>query len=450
MGNIGAKITEATNTQSKRESIFIFILVLVLLILYIYYRSSDNTPILPSGRNISVTDQENVVATLYDGVKTSKRAITTDSAEMAKIKFKSLVNFYALACRYTGYIGPIEDGYFDPSTSVQMAVNSGCRVFVLDIDYIDTQCSSSIYIPRIVVRDSKGRMMIQYNKNYQLNNPIGEIRQVCEAIQTYAFSSGCENAADPVIIVLYFLRTPPGGYKSLPVLRYYSLVAKALAPFRDRLLGNEPSGGTFHRQSQESILLINPITDYSGKVLLFSNANTSGFRESTMPFESNDDLDFLVNLRLTYTLTKMGSTENNKTTSFGILQSADDYMNVPEDRRSEVISQTKAKWTICLSPNPSVPVTQAVYDTITKKYGVHCVPTHLFNAEASKFLFTDDLFKKYGFRPKPCPDVNNSDTCLCFIPPVKVVAGTPSETLDSKGGRLDPTTIDSGFINRRG
>jgi hypothetical protein len=45
------------------------------------------------------------------------------------------------------------------------------------------------------------------------------------------------------------------------------LVAKALAPFRDRLLGNEPSGGTFHRQSQESILLINPITDYSVKYL---------------------------------------------------------------------------------------------------------------------------------------------------------------------------------------
>ena len=447
MGNVFVKITEATNTSSKRETIFVFILVLVLLILYIYYRTANNTPDLPSGRTISMADQENVVATLYGDVKSSKRAITTDSAEMVKIKFKSLVNCYALGCRYTGYIGPIEDGYFNPSSSVQMAVDSGCRVFVLDIDYIDKQCSSSTYIPRIVVRDSKGRMMIQYNSNYQLNNPIGEIRQVCEAIQTYAFSSGCQNAADPVIIVLYFLRTPPGGYKSLAVLRYYSLVAKALAPFRDRLLGNESSGGTFHRQSQENILLINPITDYSGKVLIFSNANTSGFRESTMPFESYDDLDFLVNLRLTYNQTKMGSTENNKTNSFGILQSADDYMNVPEDRKSEIITQTKAKWTICLSPNPSIPVTQATYDLITKKYGVHCVPTHLFNAEASKFLFTDDLFKKFGFRPKPCPDINNSDTCLCFIPPAKVVAGTPSKTLDSNGGNLPGSNLDSSILN---
>lgn len=436
MGNVAATISEATNTQPKRESIFVFILVLVLLILYIYYRTTNSTPVLPSGRDITMGDQQDIVAKFYHGMKGSHTAITTDSAEMAKIKFKSLVNFYALGCRYTGYIGPIDDGYFDPDTSVQMAVDAGCRVFVLDIDYIDKQCNSSTYIPRIVVRDSKGRMMIQYNKNYQLNNPAGEIRQVCEAIQTYAFSNNNPNSADPVIIVLYFLRTPPGGAKSLAVLNYYSLVAKALTPFRDRLLGNESNGGTFHRQSQESILLINNITDYSGKVLIFSNANTSGFRESTMPFTSHDDLDFLVNLRLTYTLTKMGSTENNKTSSFGILQSADDYMNLPEDRKSEVIQQTKAKWTICLSPNPSIPVTQAVYDTITKKYGVHCVPAQLFDIEASKFLFTDDLFKKYGFRPKPCPDVTNSDTCLCFIPPVKVVAAEPSKTLNAAGGNL--------------
>jgi hypothetical protein len=166
-----------------------------------------------------------------------------------------------------------------------------------------------------------------------------------------------------------------------------------------------------------------------------------------MPFEANDDLDYLVNLRLTYTLTKMGSTENNKTTSFGILQSADDYMNLPEDRKNEVIIQTKAKWTICLSPNPSIPVTQAVYDVITKKYGVHCVPTHLFDVEASKFLFTDDLFKIYGFRGKPCPGNVNSDKCLCYIPPVKIVTGVPSESLNAKGGFLTASELSSSLLN---
>jgi hypothetical protein len=426
MGNIIDKITEATNTQSKRESIFIFLLIFVLMVLYIYYRTANSNPTLPSGRKISMADQQTAVATFYDGMKTSKRPIVTSDVYRTTT-YKSLVNFYALACRYTGYIGPIEDGYFDPSTSIQMAVNAGCRVFVLDIDYIDKQCNSSTYLPRIVVRDSKGRMMIQYNDNYQLNNPTGEIRQVCEAIQNSAFGD-CQNAADPVIIVLHFLRTPPGGINSLPVLTYYSLVAKALTPFRDRLLGNESSGGTFHRQSQESILLINPIDTYSGKVLIFCNTDTSGFRNSTVPFESYDDLDFLVNLRLT----KSGDKD---VASFGMIDTTDYFMTLPEDKKSDAIQQTKLKWTICLSPNPSLPVTQAVYNVLTQKYGVQCIPAHLFDVDASTFLFTDDLFKTYGFLAKPCPDPT-IDTCLCYIPPVKVVAGAVSPTLNANHGKL--------------
>lgn len=440
MGNVFEKIKEATNTQSKRESIFIFILVLVLVGLYLYYRTSNSAPTLPNGRNITMADQQTAVEKAYADKSSSKRAII-EHLGVEKIEYRSLVNFYALACRYTGYIGPIEDGYFDPSVSVQMAVNAGCRVFVLDIDYIDVQCNAT-YIPRIVVRDSKGRMMIQYNDKYRVNDPTGEIRSVCDAIQTHAFSGSSGNARDPVIIVLHFLRTPPGGAKSLSVLQYYSLVAKALAPFRDRLLGNEPSGGTYHRQSQESILLINSIDTYSGKVLVFSNADTSGFRNSSASFESYDDLDFLVNLRLMKSVDK-------DVASFGVIETTDYFMNLPETEKSTAVQQTKMKWTICLSPNPSLPVTAAVYDKITKTYGVQCVPAQLFDVEASKFLFTDDLFKKYGFRGKPCVDPT-SDKCLCFIPPAIVVAGTPSPTMNSDGGNLPGSTLNDRFRNPRG
>lgn len=414
MGNVFEKIKEATNTQSKRESIFIFILVVVLIILYLYYRTSNSTPVLPSGRNITMAAQQTAVEGAYADKSSSKRPEVGRTAPR-----RSLVNFYALACRYTGYIGPIEDGYFDPSVSVQMAVNAGCRVFVLDIDYIDVQCNAK-YIPRIVVRDSKGRMMIQYNDNYRVNNPTGEIRSVCEAIQNKAFGD-CQNAADPVIIVLHFLRTPPGGKKSRSVLQYYSLVAKALTPFRNRLLGNESSGGTFHRQSQENILLSNTIDTYSGKVLIFSNADTSGFRDSSASFESYDDLDFLVNLRLI-------KSDKKNVTSFGVIESTDYFMNLPEEDKNDAIQQTKMKWTICLSPNPSLPVTQAVYNKLTTIYGVQCIPAQLFDVEASKFLFADTLFKTHGFTPKPCDD-RNSDKCLCYFPPDIVVAGVTSPTL---------------------
>ena len=46
---------------------------------------------------------------------------------------QNFINFYAMGCRYTGYIGPIDEGYFDPDVAVQLAVAAGCRVFVLDL-----------------------------------------------------------------------------------------------------------------------------------------------------------------------------------------------------------------------------------------------------------------------------------------------------------------------------
>jgi hypothetical protein len=437
------KITEAIGNQTTRESIFVFILIIILIALFIYYRTRNTDPTLPSGYNISLDAQQKLISNAYSGMASAKRSIVNDNAQLDKMKFKCLNNFYALGCRYTGYIGPIEDGYFDPTASVQMAVNAGCRVFVLDIDYIDKQCETGNYVPRIVVRDAKGRMMIQYNNQYQLNNPAGEIRQVCDAINTYAFGSGCQNAEDPVIIVLYFLRTPPGDSRSNTVLRYYSAVAKSLEIFKNRLLSNEPTGGIFHRQRQEGILLRGSIKNYQGKVLIFSNAATSGFRETKLTFASNEDLDFLVNVRLSYSQTKLGSTENDLT-SFGILQSADDYMVIPFTKKSEVIAQTRNKWTICLSSNPSLPVSKETFQSITKTYGVQCVPANLFDVQASAFLFTDEWFKVNGFKPKACEKCTdpNSDDCLCITPPVMVIAGPVNkQAVDANGGQLRVPSI---------
>ena len=211
-------------------------------------------------------------------------------------------------------------------------------------------------------------------------------------------------------------------------------MAEALGPFQNRLITNEVHNGVFHRQRQEHNLLSGNITNYNGKVLIFSNADTSGFRESSVPYEPYKDLDFLVNLRLTYTQTKMGITEND-TVSYGILQTADDYMRIPTDRESTIIEEIKKKWTICLSSNPSIPVTPEIYKKITSLYGVHCVPACLFDTTAISFLFTEELFKKRGFIPKPCPDPKNS-SCLCYIPPPIVVAATASETMNSNGGSV--------------
>lgn len=421
--------------ENYKEIIF-SIICLVGLIMYMYitlYTTSRN--LIPDGINTPASVQAAKLLAYSDPKKNSKRAIVSNLNSLPVMNApKSLINFYALGCRYSGYIGPMENGYFNSDIAIQHSVNLGCRVFVLDIDYYEGNGITTTYVPRICVQDVQGKNMIQFNDKYKLNDPVGEIRRVCESINTYAFSSACQNAADPVIIVLYFHKKPPGSKNETAVLTYYSKVAEALGPFQNRLITNEVHNGVFHRQKQESALLYGNITNYTGRVLIFSNADTSGFRESVVPYQPYKDLDFLVNLRLTYTETSLGLTQKD-TPSFGILQSVDNYTSIPADRMDEMKQLTKKKWTICLSSNPSIPVSPEIYNKITSLYGVNCVPAFLFDTTASEFLFTEALFKTYGYIPKPCPDPTKS-ACLCYIPPPVAVPSTASDTMNSDGGVL--------------
>jgi len=340
-------------------------------------------------------------------------------------------NFYSLGCRFTGYIGPIGDTYYDPDIAVQNAVAAGCRTFVLEIDYIQ-DCESSQYFPTLVVRDKQGKLMVQPSSNKPKcnSNAYSTIRDTCEKINYYAFGSSCQNASDPVTLVLYFLRQPPGAYDSTTVLTYFSNVAKMIQPLSTRFLKNEPTG-TYYRQKQEGQILMNHINSYNNKVLVFSNANTSGFRGKQYP--ANDDLDFLVNLRLSYTQTQLGITDNTSGSTFGILETAENFMIIPTDRAENIVNDTKIKWTICLSKDPDVSVTKEVYDTITGKFGVHCVPIIMYDIPNNQYMFSDKLFKKHSYIPKPKE--------LRFVRPPVIVPAEPSKKMDANQGFLRAPTM---------
>ena len=420
-----------------RRVYFSLLFLGVLIVLLLLSRDSISEPFSSSDafKDESVyKSQVKLVTDKYSPGSSSKRPVShLLSTDIMPEPQQNFVNFYALACRFTGYIGPMMSGYLDTELGVQMAVNAGCRVFVLDIDYLD-DCLGGVapYYPQLVVRDGQGKLVVRYTSNDPLcnSNTQSKLRTVCENINSQAFSSSCQQASDPLVIVLYFHRQPPGSYKSKQVLDYYSNVAKCLSVFNERFLTNEMDGGTFYRQKQEGRLLINKITNYNGKVLVFSNANTSGFRE--VPYDPAEDLDFITNLRLSYTQTKLGVSDNVSGTSHGILQTAEDFLTIPADRADEVVEQTKLRWTVCLSRDPSLPVSEETYKKITSTSGVHCVPALLFDP-ASEYLFTDKLFKTYGFIPKPEE--------LRYIKPPVVTPAKPNPSTDAKGGILRAPTI---------
>lgn len=349
-----------------------------------------------------------------------------------------LVNFHTLACRYPGFLGPLPSGYLDPDVGILTAIKAGCRTFVLDIDYIKECRNDAIgYFPRLVVRDRQEKLAI----NVATQEPLCqtpehfELRTIFQKIHDYAFSSASPQASDPLLIVLYFHRKPPGSYKSKTVLDYYSYVARALSPFQNRLLTNELEGGKFYRHQQEGKLLMNPITNYNGKVLIFNNANTSGFAE-TKTYTAMEDLDFLTNLRLYSTQTKLGATEQATGASFGVLQAMEDFLTVPDDRKDQVQSETTTKWSIALPKDPLAVPTKEQYDTLTTTFGIQCVPTLLFLQDKDKdtrYLFEEKTFKTYGFRYKP--------EALRYRKPPVVAPGEPNPSMNARQGRIVAPTL---------
>jgi len=347
-----------------------------------------------------------------------------------------LINYEVLGCRYPGYLG---NGAFDSDIGIQLAVKAGCRAFVLDIDYSDDCVTDNTYIPRIVVRDKQGKLLMYSDAQNPLCTKSIEqnsIRAICHTINFYAFSDSSLNRTDPLIIILYFLRKPPGSNSSKIVLDYYSYVAKCVyEPFKDRLLTQDLDGGVYNRQKQEGMLLRNTISMYNEKVLIFSNANTDGFREPNLSYYAVDDLDYLINLRLSYNEKKLGITEKLSSNINCIIDVSDSYMNIGNDQQESTVNTVKQQWTICLASDPLKNVTNADYKKIRQTYGINCTPILLFNEESAnvdiKYMFPDDLFKQYSFIPRYNTATN---TNLLIEKAAVVIPAPPPRNLNANAG----------------
>lgn len=320
-----------------------------------------------------------------------------------------LINFNVLGARMTGYIGPDVDGYYDPDNSILYALKAGCRAFVFEIDYLETCIGKGDeyeYYPTLVMRDQQGKLIStpestlpKCNSDRQSN-----LLRTSTVLRNLAFGNAIENRNDPLIIILYLLRVPPKSSSGPQrLVTYFSRIAKGLAPLFDRRTENIASGGTFARQQQEGLLLTNHIREYEGRVLFFCNADTSIFRDEDIRrknIPTNEDLDFIVNLRLTYKQSALGATAMPSSGSFGGLEMVESMLAVPPGQVTNTMEENKIRWTVCLKRDTIAPVSERDYDTMTRDLGVVCVPIHIWNPD-NQYLFTDTRFGKWSFVPKP-------------------------------------------------
>jgi hypothetical protein len=462
---IGYKLTSCKFIEILGMIKTVVLCLLIILVIVIVYRrrSSENFINFSFGSSKPSADsQVSILTDKYGSLASSKRSVIDNPPSQSDIATddQTLINFHVLGCYAPGYIGPKDNGYYNFPAGIQAAANAGCRLFVFEIDYFD-DCGTkeNPYFPCLVVRNSQGISEVERTSETVHCNSLNysNITDVCNNINDFLFTDACQNKKDPIIIVLSFKRLPPPGdgkssITSQTVLDYFSLVAKCLnaSKLRNRFLSyNHLNGGNYSRQAQEQKLINSPISALQDRVLIFSTTNTSGFCDTSQnatttgscravvraktntPYSTDEDLDFLVVLRLSHNISKICMSEvNNSAANIDAVESFLESSISKKDNPDvfeEKVNMMRRKWSICLPRDPLSQVSNNDYTYLTTNYGINCVVTQLYQP-GNDYLFNDQTFKTYSYYPRIQP-VRNPH------PPV-LTAGPPSKQLDSKCGMV--------------
>jgi len=342
-----------------------------------------------------------------------------------------LINAAVFSTRLTGFLGPFESGVFDEDNATIHALKSGSRCLVLEIDY-----ENKTFAPLLVYRDGWGMKR-------SLN--IGSIEKVAKSIAARAFNPQNDGvpssvANDPLLVVLYFVRAPSQGSQVLEYMRYLGAVAEQLAPLKHHLLGQTPQGD-YRRQALESQLFFTDYSSFQNKIILLTNADTTGFRKLQSlglagELGPKQDLDYMVHVRMygRESPSQFGITSSplSSIKPAAVITTPGYWMMTPTDRAASAVELTKEAWTLVMEPVSSATnfPPQKTVDALFKTYGVHSVPITIFadptvNAELTG---PSGLFKANAWSAKP--------ELLRYVPPKPIPIQKPYPQANSGGGAV--------------
>jgi hypothetical protein len=314
-------------------------------------------------------------------------AEATDDVEQV-----TLVNIQPVSLKQAGYVGPAEKGgEFETDRSMIEATRAGVRFFVLQIDYLEKSLGDGfdpVKKPTLLYRNDSGTLI---SKNG------ASIADLAKQISTYVFNKDFPSHTDPLILYLHFIRTPDVLANPDKYLAYLNSVGEALAPIQPYIL-NKHDMTDFTRQKAERILLYSPLSKFNGKILLWTNADTSIFRNtgklsmSSVPL--TQDLDYMTCMRVYL---------DDESDSFGITSMVYESnahavivpfkrMNAMKRQRGEVNKEIqdfamkgKTRFVIAM-PGQTEEVKQRDIQRIMKELGVNTVPINLFGKMSQEIL----------------------------------------------------------------
>lgn len=425
--------------------IFIFMGVIAIIVLAamgkLGVRTSASTTVVNDTKRVQSNSVDSLVASVKS--KTTATPVTTASPQKPiKESFQAtpppvdppltadedcLVNYQPLSILQPGFVGPAIDGVYDEVKGVTIALDKGARCFVLPIDFHEMPTfDPKLFAPRgapcLLYRDAAGVIR-------SMNS--GSIAKIAETLANYGFSNATNFRDQPMILVLYFVRSPDKDTDVARYLEYLSMVAKALSPLIPYHLNQTPDGAFTRQARQDEILYLSP-KQFARKVLIFTNADTTPFRNTDalkIPrYPVKEDLDYLVHLRMFKNSTMpLGITQmaNDKQFARGIIETLSYYTTIPPDRTSQTTDKTKIQFTLAL-PAPDALPSQEDTTTALATMGIQCLPLNLG-------LLTELNKDILGSWPTSWPYKRKA---LRFTRPKPIVPNQPSPKLDANQGQI--------------
>lgn len=404
MANIQVpKTIDMESGLSKLKTALLYILIGITVALIIWgivslisYTSQLRKSISSKDNNASILNERiTQLGPEYDQRKDKIRDYTTAYKDMPTNN-RALINFHILTTNVAGYMGPPTNGIFSGRESVRRAFDMGVRHFILPIDYLDKSPDT----PVLVIRDDAG--ILRSNNLGQIDSVINELAEVRKL------------SYDPIIITLYFHRLPGTGATSKEALNFMSRVSKTLKVFGSaNMSSGNTTEGDYSRQGMADELMLKNIDTFAGKILIFTNVDTMGFRRPDVKYRPDEDLDIHIHLRL----------KKEAINTFFY------YIQIPKVDEPKISDTTRQLFTIAMNKSfidlPTVSEVQK-----TAGMGIQSIAYDVIAdiADNKSTLSTALGFTNCGFVAKK--------DGLRYVPQAPVIAKTPSAAMNANGGIL--------------
>jgi hypothetical protein len=400
----------------------LFVFIIVLAMLFVKEKSAVFSTV-PNVLRIRNTQNEKLDTFLSDFYK-PKISFMESAVELASNE-KGLINFVPLTVIQPGFLGPSIDGVFDEKNGVSKLIRTGIRSFVLVIDYHEDYSMkpplyANVKMPCLLSRDRSGTIR-------SLNS--GSIQKTCQTLADAAFGLAAPSPNDPLLLTLYFVRTPDPVKDEKGFLRYCSQVAKELAPLSQYHLGQTPLG-SYRRQARQDYLLYEPLSNIEKKVLIFSNLDTSLFRTVKPSYQPKEDLDYWIHLRIFKdSVNSLGVTKPVTQNQFarGVIDTTQYFSTIPPENMAAAIDKTRMRWTTAMSDVGTNP-------DLTKLFpvGVQSIPISIVSLDSTEKKLLH-LWNNSCWKVKP--------KALRFAIPPDSVPSEPSIQLNAQGGNITSPSL---------